>query len=77
MKADPTFAPGTRSDMAHKIRRGTRGGRHRPIANAKVLRVMQRLEERLEAMETGQEREPQARDVSTKEEESPGEEAYL
>jgi len=43
--------------MAYRIGRGGRGGR-RPIANAEVLRLMQRLEASLDVIEGDRQRDP-------------------
>ena len=45
------------ADMA--IRLGRRAGRRRPVANAKVLEVLQRVEARMDAVERRQTRDPE------------------
>lgn len=56
--------------MVHIIGQGAGRGQRgqRPIANTKVMRVMQRLEDRVATMETNKQRETEVGDISGEEE---------
>ena len=58
--------------MAYRVGRGGGAGRRRgiPVENVEVMEVMQHMQARLEAMELGNQRDVDARDVSEPEVES-------
>jgi len=61
--------------MALRVGRARGRGRGQSAANAEVLEEMKELRARMEAMELGRQRDPEAGDVSEPEEEEQGDEA--